>query len=385
MEERLVKAARDGDVTTLHNLLKEDPQILERASLDHFADSPLHVASLSGKSEFVEQIVTLMPSLAIETNQKGTIPLHLASSKGHVETVRKLLKANLDDGPNQYLVKDGEGWTPLHFASQKGKISVIEALISDCPECLEQVTAKGETVLHLAVKANQFEAVKVLADNIRRHNLQILLRAEDQKGKTAIQLAAAKKQSQALEVLKEDDEIREERHINIEGEGNEDSEASNKEDQKMMSSNERQSQQDAILVVMTLIITLTYQALANPPPTLFKDGSTTKIDWGCIYRGTKEESEKGEESPRNTILVVAALIITLTYQSMANPPSSFVVTNDDSLIRWKDTTVAVLAGSLVHDFQLLCLPPINLSRGCHFAGPNCIPCASPHSVPHVML
>ncbi|KAK4278825.1 hypothetical protein QN277_016620 [Acacia crassicarpa] len=282
MDESLVKAARDGDVTTLHNLLKEDPQILERASLDHFADSPLHVASLSGKSEFVEQIVTLMPSLAIETNQKGMIPLHLASSKGHVETVRKLLKANLvDDGANQCLVKVGEGWTPLHCASQKGKISVIEGLISDCPECLEQVTAKGETVLHVAVKANQFEAVKVLADNIRHHNLQILLKAEDQKGKTAYQLAAAKKQSQALEVLKEDDEIREEHHINVESDGE--------------------------------------------------------------AGGKKEEGKKGEETQRNAILVVAALIITLTYQSMASPPSSFAVTDHGSWIGWNDTTIAVLA------------------------------------------
>ncbi|KAI9114734.1 hypothetical protein K1719_014432 [Acacia pycnantha] len=279
MDERLVKAARDGDVTTLHNLLKEDPQILERASLDHFADSPLHVASLSGKSEFVKEIVTLLPSLAIETNQKGMIPVHLASSKGHVETVRKLLKANLDDGAKQCLVKDGEGWTPLHCASQKGKISVIEVLISDCPECLEQVTAKGETVLHLAVKANQFEAVKVLADNIRRHNFQTLLRAEDQKGKTAYQLAAAKKQSQALEVLKEGDEIREDHHINVESDGE--------------------------------------------------------------AGGQKEDSKKGEESQRNAILVVAALVITLTYQSMVNPPSSFVLTTRNDV--WEDVTVALLA------------------------------------------
>ncbi|KAI9074733.1 hypothetical protein K1719_043323 [Acacia pycnantha] len=223
MDERLVKAARDGDVTTLHNLLKEDPQILERASLDHFADTPLHVASLSGKSEFVEQIVTLMPSLAIETNQKGMIPLHLASSKGHVETVRKLLKANLDDGANQCLVKDGEGWTPLHFSS--------------CQSARRQ---------H---QASQF------AETVE---------SGGPKGKTAYQLAAAKKQSQALEVLKEDDEIREEHHINVESDG----ETGGKNEG---SKNGEESQRNAILVVAALIITLTYQSIVNPPPSFLGD------------------------------------------------------------------------------------------------------------------
>ncbi|KAK4278820.1 hypothetical protein QN277_016615 [Acacia crassicarpa] len=278
MDERLVKAARVGDVEALHKIIKKDPDVLKSACSVHFEDSLLHVAAGRGKAEFVKQIVTRLPSLATETNKKGMIPLHLASLNGFVETVRELLNAKLDDEVNQCLLKDDEGWTPLHCASQKGKISVIEELIRACPQCLEQVTEEGETVLHVAVKANQFEAVKVLADSIKRHNFHNLLKAQDKKGKSAYQLAAAKKlPSQVVEVLKEDDdEIREERHrtidINIEGEGNEDSEASN----------ERQSTQDAILVVATLIITLTYQALASPPTTLFKDGST-KIDWECLF------------------------------------------------------------------------------------------------------
>ncbi|XP_028778694.1 26S proteasome non-ATPase regulatory subunit 10-like [Neltuma alba] len=109
--------------------MKADPEIMERAFSSHFADSPLHIAALYRKADFVEQIVTRMPSLATKTNQKGMIPLHFASSKGHVETVRELLKAKLDDddGVNQCLVKDDEGWSPLHCASQKGKIRVMES------------------------------------------------------------------------------------------------------------------------------------------------------------------------------------------------------------------------------------------------------------------
>ncbi|XP_028780806.1 uncharacterized protein LOC114737077 [Neltuma alba] len=149
--QRLVKAARDGDVNKLHNVLKEDFQILEKTCLVYFAESPLHVAALSGKTDFVNHIVARMPSLATETNQQG-----------HLETVRDLLKAKLDDdGVNQCLLKDDEDWTALHRASQKGKSRVMaQELISKCPQCREQVTTKGE--------ANRFEAVKLPAERIKR-------------------------------------------------------------------------------------------------------------------------------------------------------------------------------------------------------------------------
>ena len=188
----------------LNRIMKEDPDILERACSVHFADSPLHVAAQQGKAEFVKQIVTQLPWLATETNQQGMIPLHLASLKGHVETVRELLKAKLDNGVLcQCLARDHQGWSPLHCASQKGQIRVIEELIMESTkdehhESLEQVTAKGETVLHLAVKANQFEAVKVLAGRVRQHNLHMLFEAKDQNGKSAYQLSAVKKELQVL-------------------------------------------------------------------------------------------------------------------------------------------------------------------------------------------
>ncbi|XP_028780807.1 ankyrin repeat-containing protein BDA1-like [Neltuma alba] len=326
MDQMLVKAARDGDVNRLLNLLEGDPEILERASSGHFVDSALHVAALYGKAEFVKQIVIRMPSLATDPNQQGMIPLHLASLKGHVQTVRELLKAKLDDddGVNQCLAKDDEGWTALHCASRKGKMRVMEELMSACPECLEQVTAKGETVLHLAVKANQFEAVKkVLAERIKMlPNFQELVKARDINGKTVYDLAAAKKELQVLEILKEDeeegDEIREESRINMKGEGEGSGSKASEEEQ----SNPSQLQEDAILVVATLIITLTYQAMANPPSLVFKDG--TAIEWGCLRLGLifgRTSPDNLKDCPAllafwflllNTIIFVTSIIIVVS-------------------------------------------------------------------------
>ncbi|KAI9114756.1 hypothetical protein K1719_014454 [Acacia pycnantha] len=99
MDERLVKAARVGDVIAWQKLIEEDPEILEKESLGHSEDSALHVAARRGKAEFHKSM--------------------------HVETVNKLLKANLDDDEEDdevrhCLVKEDDGWNPLHYAVFRG-------------------------------------------------------------------------------------------------------------------------------------------------------------------------------------------------------------------------------------------------------------------------
>ncbi|XP_054797632.1 ankyrin repeat-containing protein BDA1-like [Prosopis cineraria] len=155
MDRRLKEAARVGNVTMLNKLLKEDPQILKKACLAHFAESPLHVATLADQVQFVREIITRVPSLATLPNQKGLIPLHMASVAEHVDIVKELLSARLDSNEvNQCLVNDEDGWTALHYAVFRGRVDVMEELIKHCPECIAEVTAKRETVLHLAIKAN---------------------------------------------------------------------------------------------------------------------------------------------------------------------------------------------------------------------------------------
>ncbi|XP_028780802.1 ankyrin repeat-containing protein At5g02620-like [Neltuma alba] len=253
-----------GDVMALHRIMEEDPQVLEKASLALSADSPLHVAALSGRVDFVKRIMSLMPSLAMHTNREGLIPLHMASAQGHVQTVRELLKAKLEDEDdevmkNQCLLKDNEGRTPLHYAVSRGRVGVVKELMRRSPECAEEVTAKGETALHLAVKANRLKVVQVMVESIRRlPNFQVIL----DKGKE-----------------EDKDEIKEETNITVEVEDGSDGcdEApENKEKQKAASA----EFQNTVLVEATLIITLSYQGLTNPPSTPFQ--TDTKIDWSCI-------------------------------------------------------------------------------------------------------
>ncbi|KAI4305884.1 hypothetical protein L6164_029217 [Bauhinia variegata] len=181
---RLFAAARRGDVAALQQLLNEDPQILERvASSTIYTETPLHVAALAGKTDFARELITLMPSLAMEKNQEGLIPLHVASARGHLDMVRELL--TLDSSHEQCLVKGRGGRIPLHDAIIKGRVSVIEDLISQCAESLEEVTERGETVLHLAAMNNQSETLKVVTERMKQHeNFSAIFNTKDKRGNT---------------------------------------------------------------------------------------------------------------------------------------------------------------------------------------------------------
>ncbi|KAF7833612.1 ankyrin repeat-containing protein BDA1-like [Senna tora] len=292
MDQRLVDAAREGDVDALYKVLEDDPLRLKKVCLAPFAESPLHVAALAGRVDFVKHMIALMPSLSTHTNLQGLIPLHMASAEGYVDIVKELLKVKqLDDDEdevNQCLVKDNDGFTPLHYAIFRGKIGVIGELISSCAECVEEVTAQGDTVLHLAMKANQFGVVKLLMERLKLlHNFQDLLKSKNKEGKTVHQLASTKEQLQVLNTGNVDEpDRREENHIIVEEETTvpvvPEPEAPEINTKTTMNEQEGKKYefQNTVIVVATLIVSLTYQGLSNPPSTIFKQG--TEIHWGCL-------------------------------------------------------------------------------------------------------
>ncbi|XP_054797637.1 ankyrin repeat-containing protein At2g01680-like [Prosopis cineraria] len=287
MDQMLKEAARVGDVITLHKLLEEDPQVLKKACLTNFAESPLHAATLANRGQFVREIITRMPSLATLPNQKGLIPLHMASAAEQVDIVKELLSGKLNSNEvKQCLVKDEDGWTALHYAVFRGRVDVMEELMRYCAERMEEVTVKGETVLHLAIKANQLEAMKVIMERIRIliPNFQTLLGAKDINGKTIYDLAKAKKQFQVvLGIGKEEemknDEIREETSIAVvdSAEDGQNPKTPKKEEKE---EHRKREFKNAILVVVTTIMTLTYEGVSDPPSSLIKEG--TEIHRACL-------------------------------------------------------------------------------------------------------
>ncbi|KAH0766148.1 hypothetical protein KY285_002019 [Solanum tuberosum] len=197
MDRRLREAAQKGDVHHLQSLIKEVPFLLSTVSLAGSNETPLHIACLSLHLEFAKEIIRLRPEFARELNQDGFSPLHIASANGDIEIVKELLKVDR----NLCLLKGKNRRIPLHYAVIKGRKHVIKELLVASPNSAAEVTARGETCLHLAVKNHQFEAFKLLLENLKEFNKYGLLNNKDIQGNTVLHLATSTKQFEIREMI----------------------------------------------------------------------------------------------------------------------------------------------------------------------------------------
>ncbi|XP_020093555.1 probable E3 ubiquitin-protein ligase XBOS33 [Ananas comosus] len=123
--ERLVSAARDGDVVEARMLLEFNPS-LARYSTFGGLNSPLHFASAKGHNE----IVMLLLENGADVNSRnycGQTALMHACRYGHWEVLQTLLLFRSNVTRSDYL----SGRTALHFAAVDGHVRCIRLLLSD--------------------------------------------------------------------------------------------------------------------------------------------------------------------------------------------------------------------------------------------------------------
>ncbi|CAI8602748.1 unnamed protein product [Vicia faba] len=197
----LYNASLNGSVTTLNTLIQNNPLILHKVSLSLYNETPLHISSLLGHLQFCEILLQNKPSFANEVDSKGRCPLHLASAEGHTEVVKALLLANQD----VCLVFDKDDMIPLHFAVIRGRMGVIKELINARPDSVRVLNDDG-SVLHLCVLYNHLESLKLLLESVRVDK-QLLL-AKDREGNTVLHLAIKLKQIKNIKYLLLQPELR---------------------------------------------------------------------------------------------------------------------------------------------------------------------------------
>ena len=80
MDGKLYEAAITGNVSQLHELLREDENILDRLLFGGAVrENPLHIAAQYGHTNFVTEISNRKLEFARESNSQGRCPLHVAS------------------------------------------------------------------------------------------------------------------------------------------------------------------------------------------------------------------------------------------------------------------------------------------------------------------
>ncbi|RXH82246.1 hypothetical protein DVH24_036587 [Malus domestica] len=207
VEDEVYEASRTGGVEYLNRLIKKDPDILRRISLQTGkTGTPLHVSALLGHAEFTKALCTNNPKLAEREDANGRTPLHLASAEGHKETVEALLSVYAD----ACLRCDENGRIPLHYAAMRGEVEVLQKLIDKNPESIYVKVANRlkETVLHLCIKHNQLECLKLLVGRDNSNGEFLNSRAGCDGGVTILHLAFMLRQIKTIRYLLSVDAIK---------------------------------------------------------------------------------------------------------------------------------------------------------------------------------
>ncbi|KAI8027719.1 Protein ACCELERATED CELL DEATH 6 [Camellia lanceoleosa] len=138
MDRKLFKAAMDGHV----QILKQCNQL--ECQSTPTGNTVLHIASLNGRSQCVEHVLSTCTPLLKTVNKKGETPLHIAARKGYADIVGALIECARTQGKDmesgfgvvEEMVRmvNEEKDTALHMAVRNGWVKVGELLVREDPE-----------------------------------------------------------------------------------------------------------------------------------------------------------------------------------------------------------------------------------------------------------
>ena len=141
----------------------------------------IHYASACGRSEVMSLIIhnvggVNQPSHLSPDSPSQTLPIHLASQSGDIDSVCCLLKYNAEA-----FVIDDRGWSPIHYAAYHNYHVIVSHFARLSKECINVVTSGRDrtTPLLLAAENGGLSSVKCLvgfeadlfATNGSQHNV----------------------------------------------------------------------------------------------------------------------------------------------------------------------------------------------------------------------
>ncbi|XP_030955403.1 ankyrin repeat-containing protein BDA1-like [Quercus lobata] len=360
MGERIVKlneVAQHGNIDAFYMLIGEDVNLLEAIDELAFVDTPLHIAASAGGPQHIQfamEMVRLKPSFARKPNPNGYSPIHLALQKGHTQMVRWLLQVDGD----LVRVKGKEGRTPLHdlaaAAATEQQLGLMDKFLSDCPNSIEDVTIQNQTALHIALlENNELDAFKRLVRWLRKNkseNAREILNRQDKEGNTVLHVAVSKNQTEAVRKLLNrgvnlnvrnleghtaQDMLQEQRQVN------------NGEIRDMLSYAGALSCSCSCLPKVNC-----YEYCVRKPKYYERSRILRKtvlfFERVRLLIKTAREGSRISNDDRNALLVVAALLMTITYQVVITPPGGLWQDNSGDSSGPHDAGTAI-AQTIPHD------------------------------------
>ncbi|XP_039135727.1 ankyrin repeat-containing protein BDA1-like [Dioscorea cayenensis subsp. rotundata] len=339
MDPRLEEACHTGNLSMFRSLLHEDKLLLHRfsSSITASIDNPLHIAASLGHTDLANEIIIRNPDLSSDLNPKALSALHLASAHGHLEIVKLLISKV---GCHLCYLKDRDGRLAIHIAAMKGRIDILEELIKVCPESAKALTYQHESILHNAVQFNSFEIIEFLIKKLEvDDNINELFNLKDDKGNTILHHAVARRQLQSVKLLLSKGELAEVNTMNHKGLTALDVLLDSPREHGDLTLGEVIRAAGGKIAremdpQQTFLETNTSRNESSGTTTTPSRSWVRRLFGGrrrtILQRRTKKQAEVKDKFTPGQLMVVAALIATITFQAGLNPPGGFTQDNDNT-------------------------------------------------------
>jgi ankyrin repeat protein len=150
----------------------------------------IRLAARNAKTECVEKLLKLSPSLVNAENYNGFTPIYWAVRYGHWNVVEILLQngATVD-------AKKNDGSTTIHYAAFCNNPEIVVKLLQQCPSLVNMKNEKGLSAVHIAVQNGHLHILEILMKN--RANIE----EKTNYGWTPIHFAAFHGKNEIVETL----------------------------------------------------------------------------------------------------------------------------------------------------------------------------------------
>ncbi|MFQ6646891.1 hypothetical protein Gotur_020586, partial [Gossypium turneri] len=296
MDENLRKAARTGKVNELYRVIQRNGNVLRRVDDVEFMETPLHIAAEEGCIEFAMEMMNLKPSFARKLNHQGLSPLHIAVRKGHKEMALRFLEID----KHLVRVRGKKGKTPLHYLCKAGnQLGLLDTFLEASPDYLQDVTIENRTALHIAIQNNRLDVLQLLIRTLKRKDyLWEVVNRKDKDGNTALHIATIHNQPKVLKLL-----------LNCKA----DKHATNQVGLTALGVAQRHNNRENITILQGCFI---------PIVSNFK----RKLEKQIVMYVTKasllifQNMDDISADDSNALLVILGLLLTATYQATLSPP-----------------------------------------------------------------